>query len=65
MVFLTGQDEIEKIQEELDARSTIKNVLGLELLVVPCYGILPFDEQQKIFERTPAGFRKVNMLWVG
>lgn len=53
-MFLTGQNEIEAINEELEGYCTQQ-----QLIVVPCYGTLPFEEQQKMFERTPPGFRKV------
>eukprot|EP01069_Polyplicarium_translucidae_P010488 Polyplicarium_translucidae@DN3381_c1_g2_i1.p1 len=31
----------------------------LQLLIVPIYAALPLDRQQRVFERTPEGFRKV------
>lgn len=62
LVFLTGQDEIETISDELDEYSRRQVAPELELIVVPCYGTLPFEQQQKIFERTPKGFRKVFKL---
>lgn len=53
LVFLTGQDEIEAVWEDLERQ------YELPLIVVPCYGTLPFEEQQKIFEITQPGHRKV------
>lgn len=59
LVFMTGQEEIEAAQENLE-----KRVRGLgtkigELLILPIYSTLPSDMQAKIFEPTPPGARKV------
>lgn len=62
MVFLTGQDEIEKVYDELYDHSRRDH--PLEMILVQCYGTLPFEEQQKIFERAPLGSRKVNFFWI-
>lgn len=62
LVFLTGQDEIETVFDELEKYSSGKNSSELQLIVVPCYGTLPFEEQQKMFGRAPNGFRKVILL---
>ncbi|KAJ6646953.1 ATP-dependent RNA helicase DHX8 [Pseudolycoriella hygida] len=62
LVFLTGQDEIEKVYDELSAISESKvaqKALELQLMVVPCHASLPFEDQQKIFLSTPEGFRKI------
>ena len=57
LVFLTGQDEIEKCDEMLKER--MKMVSGTkELIVVPIYSTLPSEQQAKIFEPTPKGSRK-------
>lgn len=61
---MTGQDEIETVFDQLEAYSTNKTALECQLIVVPCYGTLPFEEQQRIFEPTPQGFRKVINLYV-
>ncbi|KAG4070863.1 hypothetical protein HA402_011089 [Bradysia odoriphaga] len=58
LVFLTGQDEIETVFDSLEHHST-KHRNSLEMIVVPCYGTLPFEEQQKIFDATPPGYRKI------
>ncbi len=50
-MFLCGQDEIEQVWDK------IANCNGLH--IVPCYGALPFEEQQKIFDDTPVNHRKV------
>ncbi len=59
LVFLAGQDEIETVFDALEEYSPRKNASDLQLMVVPCYGNLPFDEQQKMFDPTPQGCRKV------
>eukprot|EP00762_Andalucia_godoyi_P000346 ANDGO_03194.mRNA.1 putative pre-mRNA-splicing factor ATP-dependent RNA helicase mog-4 len=59
LIFLTGQDEIERAEELLKER-----IRGLEqrmpdLLICPIYSALPSDQQQKIFLPTPPKTRKV------
>lgn len=52
---------MEQVWDTLDLRwgSMATTSLYDDLMVVPCYGALPFAEQQKIFEETPPGQRKV------
>lgn len=59
LVFLTGQEEIEAVQEALNERSRRIGTKMKELIVVPIYANLPSDLQSKIFEPTPRGARKV------
>lgn len=59
LVFLTGQEEIELMEESL--QESISK-LGSEirpLLICPIYANLPNEMQSKIFEPTPKGSRKV------
>lgn len=59
LVFLTGQDEIETMAENL---TTTCQKLGnriKEMIICPIYANLPSDMQQKIFAPTPHGARKV------
>ncbi|GME70805.1 unnamed protein product [Ambrosiozyma monospora] len=59
LVFLTGQEEIENMAENLAETS---NKLGnkiKELLICPIYANLPSELQQRIFEPTPKNARKV------
>lgn len=59
LVFLTGQDEIEATAESL---TTTGHQLGKnvpELVVCPVYANMPPELQNKIFEPTPPGARKV------
>ena len=58
LVFLTGQDEIEKCEDMLTEKLKMIPSKGKGLIVVPIYSTLPSDQQAKIFEPTPQGFRK-------
>ena len=49
LVFLTGQEEIESMQETLAARAKLLPRDSLELLVLPIYSALPSEQQAKIF----------------
>ncbi|CAL8109470.1 unnamed protein product [Orchesella dallaii] len=59
LVFLAGQDEIEKVWDLIESGIAVRGISPADLLIVPCCGALPFEEQQKMFEETPAGVRKV------
>ena len=59
LVFLTGQEEIETIQEALQERIKLLGAKIKELIVLPIYANLPTDMQAKIFEPTPPNARKV------
>eukprot|EP00160_Parvularia_atlantis_P010428 Unigene203_Nuclearia_a/m.744 Unigene203_Nuclearia_a/g.744 ORF Unigene203_Nuclearia_a/g.744 Unigene203_Nuclearia_a/m.744 type:complete len:743 (+) Unigene203_Nuclearia_a:719-2947(+) len=59
LVFLTGQDEVETLVQQLgDANATLKKG-GMLLYPVPIYAGLTNDEQQSVFEPVPRGYRKV------
>ena len=59
LAFLTGQEEIETVQELLAARTRgLGSKIG-ELIILPIYSTLPSDMQAKIFEPTPPGARKI------
>ena len=59
LLFLTGEKEINDtctmLQEEAQSFPADKP----KLLVLPLYSALPPDQQQAVFEPTPAGYRKV------
>ncbi|KAK8154823.1 putative mRNA splicing factor RNA helicase [Phyllosticta citrichinensis] len=55
LVFLTGQDEIEKMAEDLAETSRKLGSAAPELIICPIYANLPQEEQAKIFEPTPPG----------
>lgn len=59
LVFLTGQDEIETAQENILTTAESLGSKIKELIVCPIYSTMPSDQQQKIFEPTPPGARKV------
>lgn len=59
LVFLTGQEEIDKACERVEE---IKRKLGSrvkEMIALPIYANMPSEMQAKIFEPTPPGARKV------
>ena len=59
LLFLTGEKEINDtctlLKEEAQSFPADKP----KLLVLPLYSALPPDQQQAVFEPTPAGYRKV------
>ncbi|KAL6554780.1 Pre-mRNA-splicing factor ATP-dependent RNA helicase DEAH1 [Orobanche gracilis] len=59
LVFLTGQEEIETVEEILKHRMRGLGTKIAELIVCPIYANLPTELQAKIFEPTPEGARKV------
>jgi pre-mRNA-splicing factor ATP-dependent RNA helicase DHX16 len=59
LVFLTGQEEIESMQEALNDRIKALGNRIKELIVLPVYANLPSELQQRIFEPTPPNARKV------
>lgn len=59
LVFLTGQDEIEAAQQNLEDTARKLGSKAAELIICPIYANLPTDLQAKIFEPTPPKARKV------
>ncbi|KAF3914951.1 hypothetical protein ABW20_dc0109743 [Dactylellina cionopaga] len=59
LVFLTGQDEIEAAQQNLEETSRKLGSKIKELIVAPIYANLPSELQSKIFDPTPDNARKV------
>lgn len=61
LVFLTGQDEIEQMEQALEeAREKLRDNDDVpELQVCSIYANLPPELQARIFDRTPNGARKV------
>ncbi|KAI9805354.1 MAG: hypothetical protein M1833_005807 [Piccolia ochrophora] len=59
LVFLTGQEEIEAAEQNL--QETARKLGGKvpEMIICPIYANLPSELQSKIFEPTPPGARKV------
>mmetsp|Transcript_34422 Transcript_34422/g.60356 ORF Transcript_34422/g.60356 Transcript_34422/m.60356 type:complete len:948 (+) Transcript_34422:2730-5573(+) len=59
LVFLTGQDDIEQMEELLKSRTRGLGTKIAELIILPIYSSLPSDMQARIFEPTPEGARKI------
>src|SRR5207248_11699410 len=59
LVFLTGQEEIEACEANLQETARKLGNKIPEMIICPIYANLPTDLQAKIFEPTPAGARKV------
>lgn len=59
LVFLTGQDEIESMADNLTLTCQKLGSRIKEMIICPIYANLPSDMQQKIFDPTPKGARKV------
>lgn len=59
LVFLTGQEEIESLQERLNFIGKKLKGKMKELIVVPIYASLPPELQAEIFKPTPIGARKI------
>ena len=59
LVFLTGQEEIEAAEANLQETARKLGSKIRELIICPIYANLPSDLQAKIFEPTPEGARKV------
>ena len=59
LVFLTGQEEIESLQERLNFIAKKLKGKMKELIIVPIYASLPPELQAEIFKPTPIGSRKV------
>lgn len=59
LVFLTGQEEIEAAEQNLQETARKLGSKVPEMVVCPIYANLPSELQTKIFEPTPAGARKV------
>ncbi|KAJ1605870.1 hypothetical protein OJ252_3357 [Cryptosporidium canis] len=59
LCFLPGQQEIEEAQTLLESRLANKDPDAPELIILPIYSSLPSEQQAKIFQTTPYGFRKV------
>ena len=59
LVFLTGQEEIERAEEMLLNRTRKLGTNIGQLMVLPLYSQLPSDQQAEIFNKTPKFSRKV------
>ncbi|KAI9836801.1 MAG: hypothetical protein M1819_000966 [Sarea resinae] len=59
LVFLTGQEEIEAAEQNLQETARKLGNKVPEMIICPIYANLPSELQSKIFEPTPPGARKV------
>ena len=59
LVFLTGQEEIEAAEQNLQETARKLGSKVPEMIICPIYANLPSELQSKIFEPTPPGARKV------
>lgn len=59
LLFLTGQDEIEMCELQLQDTARKLHGKGGEMIICPIYANLPTDLQTKAFMETPPGARKV------
>jgi pre-mRNA-splicing factor ATP-dependent RNA helicase DHX16 len=59
LVFLTGQEEIEAAEQNLQETARKLGSKIPEMIICPIYANLPSELQAKIFEPTPEGARKV------
>ena len=59
LVFLTGQEEIEAMEQMLQDFSRKMGKVVSELVICPIYANLPSELQAKIFEPTPPKARKI------
>ncbi|XP_019088500.1 PREDICTED: probable pre-mRNA-splicing factor ATP-dependent RNA helicase DEAH8 [Camelina sativa] len=59
LVFLTGQEEIERAETNLKRRMMDLGTKNSEIIICPIYSNLPTELQAKVFEPAPKGSRKV------
>jgi len=59
LVFLTGQEEIEDLEDLLLEKVKLLPKEAKNMLVVPLYAALPSHAQLKAFEKSPEGTRKI------
>ena len=59
LVFLTGREEIESVQNILTKCREMFPSDWLEMTVAPLFAALPMSQQQRVFQPAPVGTRKV------
>ncbi|XP_050312821.1 probable ATP-dependent RNA helicase DHX35 [Anthonomus grandis grandis] len=57
LVFLTGQEEVDTAVRILRDHADVK--VRNKMVVLPMYGSLPYNQQLKVFQNAPEGFRKI------
>jgi len=58
LIFLTGQDEIENMQAQLQMYADDLTPTMFKMIICPLYAKLPPNQQQRVFQRTPPNSRK-------
>ncbi|KAI9623441.1 hypothetical protein H4Q26_014610 [Puccinia striiformis f. sp. tritici PST-130] len=58
LIFLTGQDEIENMQAQLQLYADDLTPTMPKMMICPLYAKLPPNQQQKVFQTTPPNHRK-------
>ncbi|PLW37019.1 hypothetical protein PCANC_14016 [Puccinia coronata f. sp. avenae] len=58
LIFLTGQDEIENMQAQLQMYADDLTPKMFKMIICPLYAKLPPSQQQRVFQRTPPNSRK-------
>lgn len=60
LVFLAGQDEIEKVGDMLEIKwASMASLIYNDILILPIHGSLLMEKQQEIYNETPKFWRKV------
>lgn len=59
LVFLPGMPEISKLQRKIERSDRLQSGDVGQLWVLPLHGSLSSEDQKRVFERPPKGFRKV------
>lgn len=59
LVFLPGMAEIRRLERQLTGSQRLAAACGGRLWVLPLHGSLSGEQQRKVFDRPPAGHRKV------
>mmetsp|Transcript_1618 Transcript_1618/g.2807 ORF Transcript_1618/g.2807 Transcript_1618/m.2807 type:complete len:498 (-) Transcript_1618:1166-2659(-) len=59
LVFLTGQEDIEIIEEIVKRRLKLHKYFRLNFEILPFYSNLSFDAQKRVFSQNREGFRRI------
>lgn len=59
LCFLTGQEEIEDAKRVLESRKLLLPRGAMQYEVLPLYAAMPYEKQLLVFDRAPAGVRKI------
>ncbi|OMO93520.1 hypothetical protein CCACVL1_06472 [Corchorus capsularis] len=59
LVFLTGQEEIESVEKQIQENLKQLREEDRKMITVPIFSSLPSEQQMRVFAPAPPGFRKV------